>query len=38
MSASPELGAMLLPEHWPEEMWITDAKNMQKNGISWVRP
>ena len=37
MSASPELGVCYYPEHWPEEMWITDAKNMQKNGISWVR-
>ena len=37
MSKSPELGVCYYPEHWPEEMWITDAKNMVKNGISWVR-
>ena len=37
MSKSPELGVCYYPEHWPEEMWITDAENMIKNGISWVR-
>ncbi len=37
MSKSPELGVCYYPEHWPEEMWITDAQNMIKNGISWVR-
>ena len=37
MSKSPELGVCYYPEHWPEEMWITDAQNMHKNGITWVR-
>ncbi len=37
MSKSPELGVCYYPEHWPEEMWITDAENMHKKGISWVR-
>ncbi len=37
MSKSPELGVCYYPEHWPEEMWATDAENMHKNGISWVR-
>ena len=37
MSKSPELGVCYYPEHWPEEMWITDAENMHKNGITWVR-
>ena len=30
MSKSPELGVCYYPEHWPEEMWITDAENMTK--------
>ncbi len=37
MSKSPELGVCYYPEHWPEKMWITDAENMRKNGITWVR-
>ena len=37
MSKSPELGVCYYPEHWPEKMWITDAENMHKNGITWVR-
>ena len=37
MSASPELGVCYYPEHWPEDMWISDAKSMYKNGIRWVR-
>ena len=37
MSKSPELGVCYYPEHWPEKMWITDAQNMHKNGITWVR-
>ena len=37
MSKSPELGVCYYPEHWPEKMWITDAENMIKNGITWVR-
>ena len=37
MSASPELGVCYYPEHWPEDMWISDAQSMYKNGIRWVR-
>ena len=37
MSSSPELGVCYYPEHWPDDMWITDAQNMYKNGIRWVR-
>ena len=37
MSNNPELGVCYYPEHWSEDLWITDAKNMQKNGIKWVR-
>ena len=37
MSKSPELGVCYYPEHWSEKMWITDAENMHKNGITWVR-
>ena len=37
MSANPELGVCYYPEHWPEELWVSDAQNMIKNGIKWVR-
>ena len=37
MSASPVLGVCYYPEHWPEDMWISDAQSMYKNGIRWVR-
>ena len=37
MSASPELGVCYYPEHWPEDMWISDAQSMYENGIRWVR-
>ena len=37
MSDNPELGVCYYPEHWSENLWITDAKNIQKNGIKWVR-
>ena len=37
MSSSPELGVCYYPEHWSEDLWITDAQNMHKNGIRWVR-
>ena len=37
MSASPELGVCYYPEHWTEDMWISDAQSMYKNGIRWVR-
>ena len=37
MSASPELGVCYYPEHWPEDMWISDAQSIYKNGIRWVR-
>ena len=37
MSSSPELGVCYYPEHWPQDLWISDAKNMVKTGIKWVR-
>ena len=37
MSSNPELGVCYYPEHWSEDLWITDAQNMHKNGIRWVR-
>ena len=30
MSDNPELGVCYYPEHWSEDLWITDAKNIQK--------
>ncbi|WP_170349912.1 beta-galactosidase [Ruegeria atlantica] len=33
----PELGVCYYPEHWPEEMWATDAAQMVETGLSWVR-
>jgi beta-galactosidase len=37
MSNTAELGVCYYPEHWPEDMWISDAQSMYKNGIRWVR-
>ena len=37
MSSSPELGVCYYPEHWPQDLWISDAENMVKTGIKWVR-
>ncbi|WP_170394960.1 beta-galactosidase [Ruegeria arenilitoris] len=33
----PELGVCYYPEHWPEEIWATDAAQMVEAGLSWVR-
>jgi len=34
---TPQLGVCYYPEHWPEENWKTDAKNMFDMGIRTVR-
>ena len=34
---NPELGVCYYPEHWPQDLWISDAENMVKTGIKWVR-
>lgn len=31
------LGVCYYPEHWPEDMWASDAAHMTEAGISWVR-
>lgn len=31
------LGTCYYPEHWPEEMWETDAARMAALGLTWVR-
>ncbi len=31
------LGVCYYPEHWPEEIWATDAADMVAAGLSWVR-
>jgi len=33
----PELGVCYYPEHWPEEIWVEDARRMVEMGLSWVR-
>ena len=33
----PALGVCYYPEHWPEDMWESDAKAMVAAGITWVR-
>ena len=33
----PELGVCYYPEHWPEQMWATDAARMVDTGLAWVR-
>jgi beta-galactosidase len=33
----PKLGSCYYPEHWPEEQWEKDAKDMVNSGLSWVR-
>lgn len=33
----PELGVCYYPEHWPEERWALDARQMVEMGLSWVR-
>ena len=37
MSSNSELGVCYYPEHWPQDLWISDAENMVKTGIKWVR-
>ncbi|MEP3655151.1 MAG: beta-galactosidase [Litorimonas sp.] len=37
MATKPELGVCYYPEHWPEERWPIDAKQMVEMGLSWVR-
>jgi beta-galactosidase len=31
------LGVCYYPEHWPEEMWVQDAKEMRELGLRYVR-
>ena len=31
------LGVCYYPEHWPEEMWAQDAKEMRELGLRYVR-
>ncbi|MEY2991190.1 MAG: hypothetical protein RI946_584, partial [Pseudomonadota bacterium] len=31
------LGTCYYPEHWPENLWKTDAKRMAELGLTWVR-
>lgn len=31
------LGCCYYPEHWPDEMWADDARQMVQAGLSWVR-
>jgi len=32
-----ELGTCYYPEHWPDDIWKTDAKQMVDLGLKWVR-
>ena len=32
-----ELGTCYYPEHWPEDLWRTDAEQMINLGLKWVR-
>ena len=34
---TPELGVCYYPEHWPEEVWEKDARDMRAMGLTWVR-
>ena len=34
---SAELGVCYYPEHWPQDMWESDAAQMYELGLSWVR-
>ncbi|SMX23794.1 beta-galactosidase [Boseongicola aestuarii] len=34
---NPTLGVCYYPEHWPEEIWATDAARMVDTGLTWVR-
>ncbi len=31
------LGTCYYPEHWPREIWATDARRMVEAGLTWVR-
>ena len=31
------IGVCYYPEHWPEDIWATDARRMAEAGLSWVR-
>ena len=31
------LGVCYYPEHWPEDLWATDARRMADLGLTWVR-
>lgn len=31
------LGTCYYPEHWPEEIWVEDARRMVDAGLTWVR-
>ncbi len=31
------LGTCYYPEHWPEEIWVEDARRMAELGLTWVR-
>ena len=31
-----ELGTCDYPEHWPDDIWETDAKQMVELGLKWV--
>ena len=33
----PALGCCYYPEHWPEDMWASDAARMAGAGLTWVR-
>ena len=33
----PVLGTCYYPEHWPEEIWVEDARRMAELGLTWVR-
>lgn len=32
-----KLGVCYYPEHWPESLWVEDARRMAEMGLSWVR-
>ena len=34
---TPELGVCYYPEHWPEDVWASDAARMVETGLTWVR-
>ncbi len=37
MSLQRTLGTCYYPEHWPEELWVEDARRMADLGLTWVR-